>query len=46
MSEIQDIIDKLKWSIEDLNKLFNFLLENYEHVVFTRDIEINNKNRL
>ena len=31
---------------EDLNKLFNFLLENYEHVVFTRDIEINNKNDL
>ena len=40
----KDIIDKLNWSIEDLNKLFNFLLENYEHVVFTRDIEINNKN--
>lgn len=42
----KDIIDKLNWSIEDLNKLFNFLLENYEHVVFTRDIEINNKNDL
>ena len=42
----KDIIDKLKWSIEDLNKLFNFLLENYEYVVFTRDIEIDNKNDL
>lgn len=27
-------------------KLFNFLLDNYEHVVFTRDIEINDKDDL
>ncbi len=42
----KDIINKLKWNIDDLNKLFNFLLKNFEHVIFTRDIEINNKNDL
>ncbi len=42
----KDIINKLNWSINDLNKLFIFFLEKYEHVIFTRDIEINNKDDL
>ena len=39
----KNITDKLNWNIDDLIKLFNFLLEKYEHVIFTRDIEINNR---
>ncbi len=39
----KSITDKLSWNIDDLFKLFNFFLENYDHVVFTRDIEKNNK---
>ena len=42
----KDIVEKLNWNIDDLKKLFNFLLDNYEHVVFTRDIEINDKDDL
>ena len=42
----KNITDKLNWNINDLYKLFNFLLKNYEHVIFTRDIEINNKDDL
>jgi len=39
----KNITDKLNWNIDDLIKLFNFLLKKYEHVIFTRDIEINNR---
>ena len=39
----KNITDKLNWNIDDLSKLFNFLLKKYENVIFTRDIEINNK---
>ncbi len=39
----KSITDKLNWNIDDLIKLFNFLLKKYEHVIFTRDIEINNR---
>ncbi len=42
----KNITDKLNWNINDLYKLFNFLLENYDHVIFTRDIEINHKDDL
>jgi hypothetical protein len=40
------ITDKLNWNIDDIFKLFNFLLKKYEHVIFTRDIEINNEEDL
>jgi hypothetical protein len=36
-------IDKLDWSADDLNYLFNHLLKYYDNVVFTRDIENNKK---
>ena len=36
----------MNWNIDDLFKLFNFLLEKYEYVIFTRDIEISNKEDL
>ncbi len=39
----KNITDKLNWDIDDLFKLFNFLLDRYEHVIFTRDIEMNIK---
>tara|TARA_B100001093_G_C26626412_1_gene926924 strand:+ start:122 stop:832 length:711 start_codon:yes stop_codon:yes gene_type:complete len=39
----KSIIDKLNWNFEDLIRLFNFFLEKYDHVVFTRDIEKLNK---
>ena len=39
----KDITDKLNWKIDDLIKLFNFLLNKYKYVIFTRDIEIKNK---
>ena len=42
----KNITDKLNWNVDDLFKLFNFLLKKYEHVIFTRDIEINNKKDL
>ena len=42
----KNITDKLNWNIDDLFKLFNFLLEKYEYVIFTRDIEISNKEDL
>ena len=38
-------IDKLEWSVDDLNYLFNHLLKYYDNVVFTRDIE-NNKEQI
>ena len=42
----KNITDKLNWNIDDLSKLFNFLLDKYENVIFTRDIEVNNKENL
>ncbi len=39
----KNITDKLNWNTDDLFKLFNFFLDNYENVIFTRDIEVNNK---
>jgi hypothetical protein len=39
----KEIINKLNWKTNDLIKLFNFFLEKYSYVVFTRDIEINDK---
>ena len=42
----KNITDKLNWNIDDLFKLFNFLLKKYENVIFTRDIEISNKEDL
>ena len=42
----KDITNKLGWDVNDISKLFNFLSENYDHVIFTRDIEKNNKEDL
>jgi hypothetical protein len=39
----KETIDKLDWSADDLNYLFNHLLKYYDNVVFTRDIENNKK---
>ena len=39
----KNITDKLNWKNNDLLKLFNFFLEKYDHVVFTRDIEKDNQ---
>lgn len=39
----KETIDKLEWSADDLNYLFNHLLKYYDNVVFTRDIENNKK---
>ena len=41
----KETIDKLDWSADDLNYLFNHLLKYYDNVVFTRDIE-NNKEQI
>ena len=35
----KDIVDKLSWDIAKLKMLFNELLNHYEHVIFTKDIE-------
>jgi len=40
----KSIIDKLSWSTEDVNKLFNEILKYYDHIIFTRDIDKNQKN--
>ena len=37
----KDIIDKLSWDITKLNLLFNELLNHYDNVIFTKDIEKN-----
>ena len=39
----KNITERLNWDINDLSKLFNFFLEHYDYVVFSRDIENNNK---
>ncbi len=38
-----NITERLNWNIDDLSKLFNFFLKHYDYVVFSRDIENNNK---
>ena len=40
----KSITEKLNWGINDLQKLFNFFLEKYDNVVFTRDIEKKDEN--
>ncbi len=40
----KSITEKLNWDINDLQKLFNFFLEKYDNVVFTKDIEKKDEN--
>ena len=42
----KDIIDKLSWDINKLKLLFNELLNYYDYVIFTKDIEKNNNSNL
>ena len=42
----KDIVDKLSWDLSKLNLLFNELLNYYDYIIFTKDIEKNKNSDL